>query len=69
MSKSKYDKNMDKGAAQRRNPGQGPMGGSEKPGAMPEDMMETHQPGGAKTHNDPKRNPESAWRHKHGGKG
>jgi hypothetical protein len=69
MSKSKYDKNMDKGAAQQRNAGQGPMGGSEKPGMTPEDMMGGHQPGGAKNPNDPKRNQESSWRQKHGGKG
>jgi hypothetical protein len=67
MSKSKYDKNMDKGAAQQRNHSQSPMGGGSKPGTMPDEMMGTTQPGGVKNPNDPKRNQESAWRQKPGG--
>jgi hypothetical protein len=69
MSKSKHDKNMDRGAAQQRNPSQSPMGGCDKPGTMPEDMMGTNQPGGGKNPNDPRRGQESGWRQKPGGKG
>ena len=68
MSKSKYDKNMDKGAAQQRNPSHSPMGGGDKPGTMPDDMMGTNQPGGGKNPNDPRGRQQSGWRQKPGGK-
>ena len=67
MSKSKYDKNMDKGAAQQRNPSHAPMGGCDKPETMPDEMM-GNQPGGPKNPNDQKRGHNSAWRQKPGGK-
>jgi len=70
MAKSKYDRNIDRGAAQQRNTGHGIGGGYNKSGATNEEMMEPGQPGsgGAKNQGgSAKRNHESSWRPKHGG--
>jgi len=69
MAKSKYDRNVDKGAAQQRNAGQGMTEGCNKPGMPAEEPMGTgQQDGGMKDQGGPaKRNRESSWRPKSGG--
>ena len=43
MAKSKYDRNIDKGAAQQRNTGQGTPGGYNRSGAAGEEVEGTGQ--------------------------
>jgi hypothetical protein len=68
MAKSKYDRNIDKGAAQQRNVGQGTMGGN-RPGQPVEETTGAGQQGrgGSKNKggkNNPRRSHESSWRPK-----
>ena len=72
MAKSKYDRNIDKGAAQQRNTGQGTPGGYNRPGTTDEEAMGTgqqssggskHQGGGSHKRN----NQGSSGRNKPGG--
>jgi len=69
MAKSKYDRNVDKGAAQQRNAGQGAHGGHNKPGNTTEEAPGTGQRGGGSKDQggSAKRNQESSWRPKSGG--
>jgi hypothetical protein len=69
MAKSKYDRNVDKGAFQQRNAGQGAQGGYKKPGNLPEEQPGTgQQSGGSKNQvGSARRNQESSWRPKSGG--
>lgn len=66
MAKSKYDRNMDRGAAQQRRPRPEGQENFNKPGAPAEDPAEPAQPGGgSKKQGVPgKRNHESSWRPK-----
>jgi len=67
MAKSKYDRNIDKGAAQQRNAGQGMKRGCNKPGMPAEEPMGTGQQGGGGAKNQggsAKPNRESSWRPK-----
>ncbi|MCG3160717.1 MAG: hypothetical protein JMDDDDMK_01792 [Acidobacteria bacterium] len=60
MAKSKYDRNVDKGAAQQRNAGQESSGGYNKPGTFGDETVGTgqqssgnpkYQGGGSHKHN------------------
>ena len=72
MAKSKYDRNVDRGANQQRNAGQGAQGGHNRPANLPEEQQGTagQQGGGSKHHqggHQGRRNQESSWRPKSGG--
>ncbi len=67
MVRSKYDRNIDRGAAQQRNPGQGTPGKS-KPGTPAEEPMGTGRHGGSKHQpGSGKRNQDAPWRQKSDG--
>ncbi|MGE0129845.1 MAG: hypothetical protein AB7U82_17325 [Blastocatellales bacterium] len=74
MAKSKYDRNVDKGAAQQRNPSQGTTGGYNKPVATDEETMGSGQQssGGSKHQGGQHKRGQgqsggSSGRNKHGG--
>jgi len=69
MAKSKYDRNVDRGASQQRNAGQGAQGGQNKPKNITEEQPGSgHQGGGSKNQGgSARRNQESSWRPKSGG--
>lgn len=66
MAKSRYDRNVDKGAAQQRNTGQGMAEGCNKSGTKAEDPVETGQPGsgGSKHRGGPGKRNQESWRPK-----
>jgi hypothetical protein len=66
MAKSRYDRNVDKGAAQQRNYGQGAGKEDNKPGTAPEEAARSQRHGGAHKHpSQPARgDQEPPWRPK-----
>src|SRR5262245_65832229 len=66
MAKSKYDRNVDKGAAQQRNAVQGTQGGHSKPGNISEEQPGTGRHGGGSKNQggSARRNQESSWQPK-----
>jgi hypothetical protein len=65
MSKSRYDRNVDKGAAQQRNYGQGPRKEDNKPGTAEEPAKSQRHSGGSKNPGAPARgDQEPPWRPK-----
>jgi hypothetical protein len=66
MAKTRYDRNVDKGAAQQRNYGQGAKKEDNKPGTPPEETAKSQRhSGGAKNPAGPARgDQEPPWRQK-----
>jgi hypothetical protein len=65
MAKTRYDRNVDKGAAQQRNYGQGERKEDNKPGTAPEESAKSPRHSGAKNPGGPARgDQETPWRPK-----